>query len=85
MMGSWWFVWLGFMFLILLPPVGYGWGYRGWGAPYPRYVQRRRMQQASVTGTPSAFNHQSWGWGGDLFWIVLLCWVIWPISTRWWH
>jgi hypothetical protein len=32
-MYMWWF-WLAMM-LIFFMPVGYGWGYRGWGAPYP--------------------------------------------------
>lgn len=45
-MGTWWWIWIAFMFLFLVPPIGYGWGYRGWGAPYPSYVQRRRGQAA---------------------------------------
>jgi hypothetical protein len=50
MTSSWWFIWLVVMFLFLAPPIGYGWGYRGWGAPYPRYIQRRRGQQAAAAG-----------------------------------
>ena len=88
MMGSWWFLWLIFMFIFLIPPVGYGWGYRGWGPPYPRYVQRRRGPPvaASATGTP---HHLSWGWGGDFVWSVLFigtiwfCWAMW--SVLWVH
>ena len=26
MIGSWWFFWMIFMFLFLVPPIGYGWG-----------------------------------------------------------
>jgi hypothetical protein len=29
MIGSWWFLWMAFMFIFLLTPIGYGWGYRG--------------------------------------------------------
>src|SRR5277367_4650297 len=65
MLGTWWFFWLAFMFIFLLPPVGYGWGYRGWGPPYPRHIQRRRGEAAALTGGPNEFNPHSWGWGGD--------------------
>ena len=40
-MSTWWLLWMGVMFFFLLSD-GYGWGYRGWGPPYPRYIQRRR-------------------------------------------
>ncbi len=56
------------MMLVFFLPVGYGWGYRGWGVPYPSYVQRRRMQRASSAGRLTAFNHQAWGRGGDFIW-----------------
>jgi hypothetical protein len=65
-MYMWWF-WL-VMALVLFLPVGYGWGYRGWGAPYPRYVQARRMRSATSTGTSGTFDHQAWGRGGDFVW-----------------
>jgi hypothetical protein len=41
MYGSWWLLWWVFLLVFLLPPVGYGWGYRRWGPPYPSYFQRR--------------------------------------------
>jgi hypothetical protein len=47
MIGMWWWIWIGFMFLFFVSPVSYGWGYRGWGPPYPSYVQERRRQAAS--------------------------------------
>jgi hypothetical protein len=72
MVISWWWLGIAFMFLFIVPPVGYGWGYRGWGPPYPRYIQRRRGQQAVAVGSPAAFNHHSWGWGGDFVWMMLL-------------
>jgi hypothetical protein len=72
MMSSWWILWMAFMFLFLVSPVSYGWGYRGWGPPYPRYIQRRRGLRASSTGQPADLHHQSWGWGGDFVWVVLV-------------
>lgn len=52
MMSSWWLMWLVFMFFLFASPVTYGWGYRGWGPPYPSYVQRRRHLQATLRGAP---------------------------------
>ena len=79
MIGSWWFVWMVVMFLLLVPPMGYGWGYRGWGPPYPRYIQRRRGQQAIATGASASFNHHAWGWGGDYVWGVFIIGILWAI------
>ena len=79
MIGSWWFVWVLFMCLVLIPPMGYGWGYRGWGPPYPRYIQRRRGQEASATGEPVSFNHHAWGWRGDFVWLVFIIGMLWAI------
>ena len=84
MMHSWWLLWMLVMLLFLVPSVGYGWGYRRWGAPYPRYIQRRR-QQAALTGSPTTFNHESWGWGGDFVWTVLLFGGLWAAYAFWWH
>lgn len=85
MMPSWWFLWLAFMFVFIVPPVGYGWGYRGWGPPYPRYIQRRRGEQAAAAGVTASVNHQSWGWGGDLVWVALLVGLVWACSAFWWR
>ena len=77
MITTGWWIWMVFMFLLLVPPLGYGWGYRGWGPPYPRYIQRRRGARATAIGTPATFNHHSWGWGGDFVWMVLVIGVFW--------
>jgi len=84
MMNSSWWLWIVIMFLLLVPPVGYGWGYRGWGAPYPRYIQRRRGQQAAALGRPS-IEHESWGWGGDMLWGVLVVGLVWACFSLWWR
>ena len=84
MMHSWWWLWLAFMIVFLATPMGYGWGYRGWGPPYPRYIQRRRAAQGSnLIGSP-ALDHHAWSWGGDLLWMLLLIWVFWAFSAIFW-
>ena len=84
MTSSWWLLWTIFIFVFLLSPIGYGWSYRGWGPPYPRYVQRRRVQQLAAAGGSAQFNHQSWGWGGDLVWIGALIATLWAVSATLW-
>ena len=84
MLFSWWWLWIVFMFLAVAP-MGYGWGYRGWGAPYPRYIQRRRGQRAASAGGPVTFDHHSWGWGGDFVWMILFIAVFWACFGIWWR
>ena len=80
MIISWWWLWMLFMFLILAPSIGYGWGYRRWGAPYPRYMQRRRALRASGDST---VDHHAWGWGGDFVWFMMIFWIIWVFLMPW--
>jgi len=85
MIGSWWWLWMAFMFVLLVCPVGYGWGYRGWGAPYPSYIQRRRSESAAARGgPPGTFDHQAWGFGGDFIWIALFFGIVWVTTAFWW-
>ncbi len=79
-----WLVWLTVMFLFLVPSIGYGWGYRKWGPPYPRFIQQRRAQSASSGGT-SMFDHYAWGRGGDFIWVVAFIGVFWAIVALTWH
>jgi hypothetical protein len=79
---SWWIVWV-VMFMFLVPPIGYGWGYRGWGPPYPSYYQRRRHQQALAMNGPSGYDHYSWSWGGDLIWLMFMVGACWAIALLW--
>ena len=83
-LSTWWLWWAIFMFAFLVLPMGYGWGYRGWGAPYPRYVQRRRGQRAIAVTSSRSFNHHSWGWGGDFVWIAMVVGVLWAVSAYGW-
>ena len=84
MMGTWWWIWIAFMFLFLVPPIGYVWGYRGWGAPYPSYIQRRRGQAANAGGA-AQFDHYAWGWGGDFVWMILLVGMVCAVFGMWWR
>ena len=75
MMNASWLLWMVFILLFLVSPIGYGWGYRKWGLPYPRYIQRRRGARAATVGETGVLSHQAWGWGGDFVWaVVTLCW-----------
>jgi hypothetical protein len=69
--GALWLLWIVFMLRFFVAPLGYGWGYRRWGPPCPRYFQRRRGLRAASTVDSAKFDHQAWGWGGDLLWVVL--------------
>ena len=85
MMGSMWLLWIVLMFVLLVPPVGYGWGYRRWGPPYPTYVQRRRAQRAAAMDGSLAFDHSSWGMWGDFVWMVVIIGMVWAFSSFWWR
>jgi hypothetical protein len=86
MMASWWYVWFVFMLFFIVSPIGYGWGYRGWGPPYPRYVQRARGARAIASGGgPASFDHHSWGWGGDFVWMMVVIGVFWAGMVFWWR
>ena len=84
MMNSWLFWWMIFMLIFFVTPIGYGWGYRGWGAPYPRYIQRRRGLKATPNSGSATPTDQSWRWGGDLVWIVFLIGISWVAWSLWW-
>jgi len=83
MLISWWWLGMVFMFIFLVPPVGYGWAYRGWGPPYPRYFQRRRAERAASTSGSPPFDNHSWGRGGDFVWVVCLVGVLWVVVGVW--
>jgi hypothetical protein len=84
MIGSWWIWWMVFMFFVFVTPVSYGWGYRGWGPPYPRHIQRRRAALASHSGS-TAVTHQAWGWGGDFVWVMAVVGILWFSMSFWWR
>ncbi len=81
MMNSLWLLWLAFVFLFLVAPLGYGWRYRGWGPPYPRYVQRRRALREGTNSSSLLEQQQAWGRAGDLVWVGLIIAMIWAIAA----
>jgi hypothetical protein len=84
MIGPWWFLWMLFMVVFLVTPVGYGWGYRGWGPPYPRYIQGRRARRAEAGGSVP-YDHHAWGAGGDFLWMVFVVGLCWVFVATWWR
>ncbi len=83
MMITWWWLWMVFLVVILLTPVSYGWGYRRWGPPYPRYMQRRRSERAVQANQGAPFDHYAWGWAGDFLWIMFFVWIFWLVAALW--
>jgi hypothetical protein len=84
-MSIWSYGWLAIMLMLLVPPLLYGWGYRDWGPPLPRYFQKRRAKRAAARGASPTFDHHAWGSGGDLFWMALLIatfWAMWAALSR---
>ena len=85
MMNAWWWLWVVMVAVALVPALGYGSVYRGWGAPYPRFVQRRRFARAYPSSGSAMFDHQSWGRGGDYVWMVGLIGVLGAIPAILWR
>lgn len=85
MIGTWWLLWMFFLVFFLVTPVGYGWGYRRWGPPYPRYIQRRRGQRAASLGDSRASYHHSWGLAGDFVWMMFIVGLFWFAIAFWWR
>jgi hypothetical protein len=83
MSSPWWMLWLCFMSLLLVLPLGYGWGVRGWGAPLPSFVQRRRAKQAWASSGSAAYDHQRWGRAGDYVWLVLFIGSLGAVPAFW--
>jgi hypothetical protein len=85
MIISWWWLWIVFIIVFAISPIGYGWGYRGWGPPYPRYLQRRRGSRAAGSGQPVLMDHYAWGWGGDFVWLMVIIALCWFLAAFWWR
>lgn len=84
----WWWWWIGFVLIFFVLPLGYGWGYRGWGPWYRRRRDgtrtRANLGRAS-DGSPDGLESSDvgWGWLGIALWIVLLIAVGWGIGMLW--
>ena len=75
--SGWWVWWVLFVIIFFLLPLGYGWGYRGWGPWY----RRRRRNPGSAATTPG--DETGWGCGGILLWIVLIIAIFWLVTSSW--
>jgi hypothetical protein len=77
----WWVV----LMVFLISPVGYGWGYRGWGAPCRAASSAAERLRAGGPGSGAPFDHHAWGRGGDLVWAILaleMFWLAWALWAR---
>jgi uncharacterized membrane protein YphA (DoxX/SURF4 family) len=73
----WWYGsrcrWLAFLIIFFLLPLGYGWGYRGWG-PWHR-------QRPTLATIASGEADLGWGPVGLLLWVVVIIAITWPIAA----
>ncbi|MGY2079905.1 hypothetical protein [Modestobacter sp. SYSU DS0657] len=81
----WLWLWFLFVVLLFLIPLAYGWGYRGWGAPYPSYYRARRHGATSADAAvdpaedPTLVEERSWGLLADVLWVVLVVAMVWLV------
>lgn len=76
--AGWWWWWLIFVIIFFFIPLGYGWGYRGWG---PWYRRRRRPPTVAPGTEPVPGDDTGWGCAGGLLWIILIIAIIWLIAV----
>ncbi|MCC7418523.1 MAG: hypothetical protein IT176_15415 [Acidobacteria bacterium] len=82
---SWWvWWWLAFVIIFFLLPLGYGWGYRGWGPPYRRKGRPPAGRPPGSVG--NEIDHSSdWGATAILLWVVLFIAIVWLLAAfAWW-
>jgi len=77
----WWFL---FVALFLMVPLGYGWGYRGWGPPYYRRpgrpvddVEAEAIRRQTIVEQRA--EAESWGWIALVFWILFAVAIVWLV------
>jgi hypothetical protein len=87
-MWFWW--WLIFVTVLFLIPVSYGWGYRGWGPPYPYLYRRGRIRAVrpyAATSSPTGDTARAsgeWGWVADVIWMVFVIAAVWLLIGLFW-
>lgn len=84
--AGWWWWWIAFVIIFFLLPLGYGWGYRGWG---PWYQRRRRIPGTRPADLPEGQplpEETAAGWGclGIIVWIILVLAIVWLIAALGW-
>ena len=80
---GWWWWWLLFLVVFFLLPLGYGWGYRGWGPWYRRGTNTRISRGTIPPDEPDL--DRGWGWISSFIWVVLLIAIIWIIAALVWR
>jgi len=68
---GWFWWWLAFIAIFFLLPLGYGWGYRGWG-PWYRLKAPERRSAARDDYAP-----QGWGALAVFLWLVVIIAAVW--------
>jgi hypothetical protein len=90
---GWWWWWIAFVLIFFLIPLGYGWGYRGWGPWYRRRNPRRspggelppgNAPSSNEPGIPPAEEETGWGWSGAFLWFILIIAIIWLVAAWGW-
>jgi hypothetical protein len=77
---GWWIWWVIFVIIFFLLPLGYGWGYRGWG-PWYRTRRPRRMDLPPGTEPTPIDTDAGWGCLGVILWIIVIIAIIWLIAV----
>jgi hypothetical protein len=80
---GWWWWWFVFLIIFFLLPLGYGWGYRGWG-PWYRGRSTGRYNEGS-TGPVDSDLDEGWGWISSFLWVILLIALIWLVAATLWR
>lgn len=82
---GWWWWWIAFVLIFFLLPLGYGWGYRGWGPWYRRGPPRSRGTSLPDRREPFEPIDTGWGWLGIALWIILIIAIVWAIGAWDWR
>lgn len=85
--AGWWWWWMAFWVIFFILPLGYGWGYRGWGPWYRRSGRSPRVRPSSTSvGTELTPAEVEAGWGclGIALWIILVIAIFWLIAALGW-
>jgi hypothetical protein len=75
---AWWWWWIAFVVIFFLLPLGYGWGYRGWGPWY------RRPGTLAAGTEPGAGESAGWGGCAVILWIIVIIAIFWLIAGWGW-
>lgn len=82
---GWWWWWVLFLLVFFLLPLGYGWGYRGWGPWYRRRPTTRVTEGTMPPVGAGPDLDEGWGWVSSFLWVVLLIALIWIVAAFLWR